>query len=293
MLKLGKDLWIYEPESDRSIKISGNMLKQSVMGSDLSYEDFMEETKLVDAYSARISGETELDGRQCWVLDLTAKQSNLAYFKRKLWVDKERYVVLKEFLYAKSGKLLKSITASDFRKTGNRWYPHYILFKDELKEGKGTQYYIDSIQFDIVLPANLFTKGVLRNEALFYNCGGGRASRILCCNFRSQEHARERPCYALGGRRSKRTEAAVLSGSGQCNFTNVLDKDAFLKKLGSYAMYLKPAYYNFDNVSLVSLLAEAGCKHFEREDGKVFPASLRRKMYAKLYSASCSELVWN
>jgi len=162
MLKLGKDLWIYEPESDRSIKISGNMLKQSVMGSDLSYEDFMEETKLVDAYSARISGETELDGRQCWVLDLTAKQSNLAYFKRKLWVDKERYVVLKEFLYAKSGKLLKSITASDFRKTGNRWYPHYILFKDELKEGKGTQYYIDSIQFDVVLPANLFTKGVLK-----------------------------------------------------------------------------------------------------------------------------------
>ncbi len=80
----------------------------------------------------------------------------------------------------------------------------------------------------------------------------------------------------------------LLSGSGQCNFTNVLDKAAFLKKLGSYAMYLKPAYYNFDNVSLVSLLAEAGCKHFEREDGKVFPASfeaedIRKALLSQLF----------
>lgn len=39
MLKLSKDLWIYDPNTDRSVQISGNMLKQSVMGSDLSYED--------------------------------------------------------------------------------------------------------------------------------------------------------------------------------------------------------------------------------------------------------------
>lgn len=43
MLKLGNDLWIYDPGSDRTVQISGNMLKQAVMGSDLSYEDFMEE----------------------------------------------------------------------------------------------------------------------------------------------------------------------------------------------------------------------------------------------------------
>jgi len=162
MLKLGKDLWIYDPASDRSLRISGNMLKQSVMGSDLSYEDFMEETKLVDAYSGVLSGAEELDGRSCWVLTLTAKQPNLAYYKRQLWVDKERYVVVKEYLYAKSGKLLKSISASDFRQTGSRWYPHYIRFKDELKEGKGTEYYIDSIQFDLAIPAYIFSKAMLK-----------------------------------------------------------------------------------------------------------------------------------
>lgn len=162
MLKLGSSLWIYDPNTDRSIQISGNMLKQSVMGSDLSYEDFMEETKLEDAYSAVVDKEGTWDGRAVWILTLTAKKTNLAYHTRKLHVDKERYVVLYEELYARGGKLLKTIKASNVSRIGSRWYPRYILFKDELKEGKGTEYHIDSIEFDINIPASTFNKAMLR-----------------------------------------------------------------------------------------------------------------------------------
>jgi hypothetical protein len=162
MLKLASSLWIYDPGTDRTIQISGNMLKQSVMGSDLSYEDFMEETNLADAYSATVDGETTYDQRACWILTLTAKKKDLAYHTRKLYVDKERYVVLYELLYAKSGKLLKSVKASQIGRVGSRWYPRYILFKDELKEGKGTEYYVDSIEFDLAIPASTFTKAMLK-----------------------------------------------------------------------------------------------------------------------------------
>jgi len=37
MLKLDNQLWIYSPSTDRTIQISGHMLRQSVMGSDMSY----------------------------------------------------------------------------------------------------------------------------------------------------------------------------------------------------------------------------------------------------------------
>ena len=162
MLKAGDNLWIYDPGTDRTIQISGNMLKQSVMGSDLSYEDFMEEDKLSQDYSASVDGEITYDGRACWILTLMAKKPGLAYAKRKIYVDKSRYVVLYELLYAKSGKLLKSLKFSNVTKTGNRWYPRYILFKDELKDGKGTEYFVDSIQFDIPIPAATFTKARLK-----------------------------------------------------------------------------------------------------------------------------------
>lgn len=162
MLKVGDLLYIYDPGTDRVVQISGNMLKQSVMGSDLSYEDFMEETTLEDSYSAVLEGESTYDGRAVWVLALTAKRQDLAYHSIRMWVDKERYVVLYQYLYAKSGKLLKSIRAANVKAFGSRWYPCYILFKDELKDGRGTEYFVDSIQFDVSIPASTFTKAMLK-----------------------------------------------------------------------------------------------------------------------------------
>ena len=57
MLKLDKRLWIYSPSTDRTIQLSGHLLRQSVMGSDLSYEDMMEERKLSEVYTAEIVNE--------------------------------------------------------------------------------------------------------------------------------------------------------------------------------------------------------------------------------------------
>ena len=162
MLKVGSNLWIYSPGTDRTIQISGNMLKQSVMGSELSYEDFMEETSLAEDYSSTVEGETVYDGRACWILNLTAKKPGKAYYKCKLYVDKTRSVILYELLYAKSGKLLKSVQYSDVARIGTRWYPRYILFKDELKDGRGTEYFVESIAFDISIPPGTFTKASLK-----------------------------------------------------------------------------------------------------------------------------------
>lgn len=162
MLKLGDDLWIFDPNTDRSVQISGNMLKQSVMGSDLSYEDFMEESKLQEDYAAVISKEITHQGRACWVLALTAKKADVAYYKRNIYVDKTRYLSLYEEWFAKSGKLLKTISTSDVQSVQGRWYPRKIVFKDQLKSGKGTEYYIDKIEFNLPIAKHIFTKAMLK-----------------------------------------------------------------------------------------------------------------------------------
>lgn len=162
MLKLDDQLWIYNPSSDRTILIAGHMLRQSVMGSDLSYEDMMEDNSLIDNYEAVISGTEALDGSTCWVLDLTALTEDLAYQKRRMWVDQEKYVPLKEELFAKSGKLLKRTTLSDVQQIQGRWFPMRILFKDMLKQGDGTEYVFLEVQFNQDIPEYLFTKASLR-----------------------------------------------------------------------------------------------------------------------------------
>ena len=162
MLKLGDKLWIYSPSTDRSIQLSGHMLKQSVMGSDLSYEDMMEDRKLTDIYNATHKGVETVDGRKCWKMELIAKVPDASYHKRILWVDQERYVPLKEQLYAKSGTLLKKTTLSNVVKIGNRWFPKKMNYKDMLKNGEGTDFIVKDIQFDVDIPAHIFTKASLK-----------------------------------------------------------------------------------------------------------------------------------
>lgn len=162
MLKLDDRLWTYYPANDRIVQISGHMLRQSLMGSDLSYEDMMDDRKLCDVYTPIIESTETIDGHKVFVLKLTAKVDNAAYYSRKLWVDETYFLPVKEELYAKSDQLLKRTVLSDFKQIKGRWYPMKFNFKDVLKQGDGTDWVIISIKFDEEIPDYLFTKAALK-----------------------------------------------------------------------------------------------------------------------------------
>lgn len=162
MLKLDSRLWIYSPSTDRTIQLSGHMLKQSVMGSDLSYEDLMDDRTLNEVYQAQIIDTGTMDSRNFWLLELNAIVEDAAYNKRMIWVDQERFVPLKEDLFAKSGELLKRITFSNINQVDGRWYPKKMNYKDMLKSGKGTDFIVLDIQFNPNIPDHLFSKASLK-----------------------------------------------------------------------------------------------------------------------------------
>jgi outer membrane lipoprotein-sorting protein len=162
MLKLKDDLWIYSPAADRIIKIAGHMLRQSVSGSDLSYEDYLEDDDLSAAYTATILGEEIFQKRSCYILQLVAKKEGLAYHSRKLWIDTETYLPLKGERFGKSGKLLKRTIIEETMRVGVRWYPKRMTYKDMLKKGKGTEFIINKIEFNTDIPMYRFSKASLR-----------------------------------------------------------------------------------------------------------------------------------
>jgi outer membrane lipoprotein-sorting protein len=162
MLKLGDQLWTYYPASDRIILIAGHMLRQSVMGSDLSYEDMLEDPTLAGNHASVISGEETLLERRCWILDLEAKKAEAAYPRRRIWVDKERFTVLREERFARGGKQLKTTTVESVRFLGGRWVPDRARFKDAMSSGAGTEFVILEIEFDTAIPGALFSKAALK-----------------------------------------------------------------------------------------------------------------------------------
>lgn len=159
ILKQEDIIKIYYPSAERVMRLSGHMLRRSMMGSDFSYEDMTERaTRLMEEYSAQITGEEVFSDRPCYILVLTSKIPKRTYFTRKAWVDKDRYIGLKEELYAKSGKLLKVMEAYDVRSYQKRFYPTKIIMEDMLRKNSKTVMILKTIKFDIKIDPETFSE---------------------------------------------------------------------------------------------------------------------------------------
>lgn len=157
-LKLGSEMWIYSPEAEEVVKISGHMLRQGMMGSDFSYQDALEAEKLRDLYNVKLLGEEEKGGRQNYVLELTAKPGKeVSYYRRKMWVSKTEFVGIREELYAQSGKLLKVSNVQKVEKFGNRFYATEATMENLLKKNSSTKMIISRLDFDVVVPSGTFS----------------------------------------------------------------------------------------------------------------------------------------
>lgn len=163
-LKLKNEMWIYIPAVEKSMKIAGHMLRQSLMGSDFSYDDMMENEKLKESYDITLAGTDTAMGKECWLLDLAAKVEDVSYYKRRMWIDKELYIPLKVDLYAKSGKLMKEISILDHKKISGRNYPTVIKMVNKLRQDTYSEMAIEEIKLDVTIPARVFTKAYLERQ---------------------------------------------------------------------------------------------------------------------------------
>lgn len=158
MLKLGEELWIFLPSVDRVQKISGHMLREGMMGSDVSYEDLMSSRELRKRYTATVTGEDEVGGRPCWKLEMKAKDESVTYQKRVSCVDQETFIPLEQKLYALSGMLLKTWTMSDPKDLpGGRKYPTKMTVVDHVKKESITRIEFKELEFSVDLPKEVFS----------------------------------------------------------------------------------------------------------------------------------------
>lgn len=160
-LKLDKNLWIYFPKEQDTVKISGHLLREGMMGSDVSYEDALESSDFRARYSAALKGEESVDGRRCYVVELTAKVPTASYDRRVLWIDAERSVRLKEEMYAKSGKLLKTGSTLEVVRLGERWFPARTELVSQLRKNTKTVFAMDKIEIGATLDERQFSLAAL------------------------------------------------------------------------------------------------------------------------------------
>ena len=159
ILKLEKVLKVYFPSAERIMRISGHMMRQSMKGSDFSYEDLTETAEeLKKEYTSSLKDEEDYDGFPCYIIELVSKKEDRTYFTQKIWIDKDKFIGRKAELYARSGKLLKLLTVSDVQSFRNRFYPTRVTMEDKVRKDSKTEMIVKKIDFDIDIPQDTFTE---------------------------------------------------------------------------------------------------------------------------------------
>ncbi|MDR0684334.1 MAG: outer membrane lipoprotein-sorting protein [Spirochaetaceae bacterium] len=157
-LKKDGRLYVYSPDTEEVMLISGQMLKESMMGSDMSYEDVVTNSTLASRYNPAITGAEIFNGRDCWVLALTAKTKTESYAKRKLWIDKENGDLAHYELYALSGAKLKQYTLDAAKVFGNRRFPVRSELNDMLRKNSRTIFVMNSVILDEPIADSVFSQ---------------------------------------------------------------------------------------------------------------------------------------
>jgi outer membrane lipoprotein-sorting protein len=160
-LKKGGRLYVYSPDTEEVMLISGHMLKESMMGSDLSYEDTIENAKLSARYDPVIAGTGTWNSggvpRECWILSLTAKQRTESYPKQTLWIDKENGDCLHYELFALSGAKLKEYNLNRVEVFGGRRFPVETEIRDLLRKNSKTTFVMEKVVLDQPIADSVFS----------------------------------------------------------------------------------------------------------------------------------------
>jgi outer membrane lipoprotein-sorting protein len=161
-LKRAGRLYVYSPDTEQVTLISGHMLKESMMGSDLSYEDTIDNEGLSARYDPVIAGSENWNfngaNRDCWVLELTAKKRTESYPKRKLWIDKQTGDMLHYELYALSGARLKECSILKIETIAGRRFPTVIEMRDLLRRGSKTTFTMRNVVMDEPIADSVFSQ---------------------------------------------------------------------------------------------------------------------------------------
>ncbi len=103
ILMVGRNMWFSQPGLRKPVPISP---RQKLMG-EAAYGDIAS-TDYAGDYEATLTGEENILGEDCYVLDLRGKNKWVTYDRIVYWVSKSRLLGVKADFYTVSGKRFKT-----------------------------------------------------------------------------------------------------------------------------------------------------------------------------------------
>lgn len=162
LLKDGQ-LWSYHPGINRIIKVPASMMEQSWMGSDFSNRDIGKSTDIVRQYKHRLLSEYEQDGHTVHVVEATPLEHAPVVWGREVLHIREDHILLEHQFLDQEDVLVKAMRTLRVEQMSGRSVATVMRMSKAGDEEEWTELSIQRIDFDVNLPASLFTLSNLRN----------------------------------------------------------------------------------------------------------------------------------
>lgn len=158
-----KEVWNWIPAVERVIKIPPSMMMQSWMGSDFTHDDLVKESSLVSDYTHHLVGDTLIEGREAWTIELRPKEeAGVVWGRIATWIAKEHDLQLGAIFYDEDGTPVNLLQTFDFKMLGGRLLPSRLEMCPVDKPGQKTVLTYEKLEFDLPIAEEFFSEANMR-----------------------------------------------------------------------------------------------------------------------------------
>ncbi len=162
-LKVENEMWMWNPQISRIVKLGPSMMSQGWMNSDYSNDELLNSGSIVTDYTKKIIGSETVNGSDCYKIELTPKaDKNIVWGKQILWISKDGYLILKNEFYDEDDFLVKTHIASNIKTMDGRKIPTRFEIISEDEPDNKTIINLTYVNFDIKVNKSFFTQQNMR-----------------------------------------------------------------------------------------------------------------------------------
>ena len=151
------DLYNYLPKVDRTMKVPAAMMSSSWMGSHLTNDDLVQESRYSDDYDCDLERRARSPDDVHVISCRPKPDAPVVWGEVVVRLRASDDLPVDEKFYDERGELVRTIAFSDVRTVGGRRIPTRMTVLPADKPGERTEVVIEDMRFDVDLDEGMFT----------------------------------------------------------------------------------------------------------------------------------------
>ncbi len=158
-LSLDNQMWQYVPKIERIIKIPPSMMLQKWMGSDITNDDMVKQSSIVEDYNPKIINK---DGSVVTIELIPKEDAAVVWGKIITNIDTTTYTSQKDIFYDEDGVEVRYFIYDKVKKFGKYYLPTYWRVESSDKKGRYTEIVLEDVEYDKEMSELYFKKSALK-----------------------------------------------------------------------------------------------------------------------------------